>query len=103
MHEILPLLLPAFIAGIITFLAPCTFPLVPGYIGFISGNSAKELQDPKRYPQAQKRAFKNGLMYVLGFSLVFILLGSIFGAVGSLLFAYRPILTKIGGVFVIFF
>lgn len=103
MSETFSLLLPAFIAGIMTFLAPCTFPLVPGYIGFISGSSAKELKDPKKYPQAHKRAVKNGFMYVLGFSLVFILLGSIFGAFGSLLFQYRPLLTKIGGACIIFF
>jgi cytochrome c biogenesis protein CcdA len=42
------LIIPAFIAGLLTFLAPCTLPLVPGYLGFISGVSAKDLQDPIR-------------------------------------------------------
>ena len=41
----LSLIIPAFIAGILTFLAPCTLPLVPGYLGFISGVSTNDLQN----------------------------------------------------------
>ncbi len=42
------LLIPSFIAGLLTFFAPCTLPLVPGYLGFISGVSLRELNDPSR-------------------------------------------------------
>lgn len=97
------LILPAFIAGILTFLAPCTLPLVPGYLAFIGGASAADLQDPAKAPYIRKRIFLNGVMYVIGFSLVFILMGSIFGAAGSLLAQYRLWLSRIGGAFVIFF
>jgi len=101
--EITSLIIPAFIAGILTFLAPCTLPLVPGYLAFISGVSAKDLAIPERAAGARKRIFMNGVMYVIGFSIVFILLGSLFGLAGSFLAQYRIWLSRIGGAFVIFF
>lgn len=97
------LLIPAFIAGILTFLAPCTLPLVPGYLGFISGVSSGDLQDPTRAAIARRRIFFNGVRYVIGFSVVFIVFGSLFGLGGSALVQYRTWLSRIGGIFVIFF
>ncbi|MBI4160214.1 sulfite exporter TauE/SafE family protein [Candidatus Wolfebacteria bacterium] len=97
------LIIPAFIAGILTFLAPCTLPLVPGYLGFISGVSANDLQDPVKTKSARRKIFFNGVLYVLGFSLVFIVLGSLFGLGGAALIKYRLWLSRLGGIFVIFF
>jgi cytochrome c-type biogenesis protein len=97
------LIIPAFIAGILTFLAPCTLPLVPGYLGFISGVSTNDLQDPRRSRSARRKIFLNGVLYVIGFSLVFIMLGSLFGLGGATLVKYRIWLSRIGGVFIIFF
>jgi cytochrome c-type biogenesis protein len=97
------LIIPAFIAGILTFLAPCTFPLVPGYLGFISGVSAQDLQDPLKSKSARRKIFLNGLLFVVGFSFIFILLGSLFGLGGSALAQYRIWLSRIGGIFVILF
>ncbi len=97
------LVIPAFIAGILTFLAPCTLPLVPAYLGFISGASAKDLQDPEKLRHIRKRVILNGLFYVLGFSLVFISLGVVFGVGGVALAKYQTLLTRIGGVFIIIF
>lgn len=95
--------LSAFIAGIITFLAPCTLPLVPGYLSFISGSSISDLQDPAKAQGARLKIFLNGLFYVIGFSAVFILFGVLFGLGGSIFFEFRDILIKIGGAFVILF
>jgi cytochrome c-type biogenesis protein len=103
MPDALSLTLPAFIAGILTFLAPCTLPLVPAYLAFISGASAKELQDPERLPKIRRKVFLNGLFYVIGFSLVFISLGVLFGVGGAALIAYQSVLEKIGGGFIVFF
>lgn len=97
------LIIPAFIAGILTFLAPCTLPLVPGYLGFISGVSTNDLQDPTKAKIARGKIFLNGVLYVIGFSLVFIILGSLFGLGGAALIKYRLWFSRIGGVFVIFF
>ena len=97
------LIIPTFIAGLITFLAPCTLPLVPGYLGFISGVSLKDLRDPEKAKKARLKIFINGLLYVIGFSAVFIVLGSLFGLGGQALAKYRVLFAQIGGVFVIFF
>ncbi|MEK7542548.1 MAG: cytochrome c biogenesis protein CcdA [Patescibacteria group bacterium] len=85
-------IISAFFAGIVTFLAPCTFPLVPGYLSFISGTG-----------KTRSKIFFNSVLYVIGFSAVFILFGSLFGLGGSIFFQYRDILAKLGGLFVILF
>lgn len=97
------LIIPAFIAGILTFLAPCTLPLVPAYLGFISGVSAKDLQDPLTAKTAKRKIFLNGFLFILGFSSVFIILGTVAGFFGQILFGYRIWLSRIGGIFVILF
>lgn len=103
MPDAFSLLLPAFIAGLLTFLAPCTLPLLPAYLGFISGASAKEFQNPTFRQSIRRHVFFNGLFYVVGFSSVFILLGILFGLGGAVLIGYQDVLQKIGGVFVLFF
>lgn len=102
MEIILSKAIPAFIAGIITFFAPCTLPLVPGYLGFISGVSLDELEN-KDSKEIKKKVLINSALFVLGFTVVFILLGTIFGIFGSILSDFRIWLSRIGGVFVILF
>src|SRR3989344_3063397 len=97
------LIIPAFIAVILTFLAPCTLPLVPGYLGFISGVSVQDLQDTLKAKSARRKIFLNGFLFVVGFSFILILLGSLFGLGGSALVQYRIWLSRIGGIFVILF
>jgi len=97
------LIIPAFIAGIITFFAPCTLPLVPGYLAFIGGVSLKDIQSGQKKSDAKKQIIKNALFYVFGFSIIFIVLGTIFGIAGVALAHYRLYLTKIGAVLIIFF
>lgn len=97
------LVIPAFIAGLFMFFAPCTLPLVPGYLAFISGVSVMELQNPETTQRARRTVFMNGVMYVFGFSAVFIVLGMLFGLGGAALVHYRELLARIGGVFIIFF
>lgn len=94
------LIIPSFIAGILTFLAPCTLPLIPAYLSFISGTSVSEA---KKDAKTRARVFLNGVFYVVGFSAVFILLGSLFGLGGSAFLQYRFILTRLGGIFIILF
>jgi len=99
----LVLIIPSFIAGLLTFLAPCMLPLVPAYLSFISGASAADLRNPEKAPGAWFKVFLNGLFYVLGFSVVFIILGSLFGLGGAAFLQYRPLITRFGGALVIFF
>lgn len=99
----LSLVIPSFIAGLLTFLAPCTLPLVPGYLGFISGVSLEDLNDPTKTKKIRWKIFQNGLFFIVGFSAVFILLGTLAGLGGRALFPYRIWLARIGGIFVILF
>ncbi len=99
----LTLVIPTFIAGVLTFLAPCTLPLVPGYLGFISGVSTAELTKCIECKTAKRKILMNGFLYVLGFSTIFILFGLLFGLGGAALFKYKAMLTRIGGLFVIIF
>lgn len=96
----LGLIIPAFIAGILTFLAPCTFPLVPGYLGFISGTSLGTMKDGATNGHVRAKMLKSGLFFVLGFSAVFIVLGSLAGFGGRFLIPYKVYLSRISGVLV---
>ncbi|MDA2936154.1 cytochrome c biogenesis protein CcdA [Patescibacteria group bacterium AH-259-L05] len=103
MNEAIPLIIPAFIAGILTFLAPCTLPLVPAYLGFISSVSIHDLKNPLKSKKAKKKIFTNGLFFVIGFSAIFIFFGIAAGLVGQALVPYRIWLTRIAGILVIVF
>jgi cytochrome c-type biogenesis protein len=90
-------LLVAFAAGMLSFLSPCVLPLVPSYIGFLTGMSLPEMSDRRR------AALGHALLFVLGFSLVFILLGASATALGRALKYYQQWLQRIGGVLIIAF
>jgi cytochrome c-type biogenesis protein len=93
----------SFVAGLLMFLAPCTLPLVPAYLGFISGVSSKELTDSQTSRYARRKIVLNGFFFVLGFSIVFILFGILASILGQTLVQYQSVVTKIGGVLIIFF
>jgi len=97
------LVAPVFIAGLLTFLAPCTLPLVPGYLGFVSGVSLDDLKNPEKARRARWKIFLNGLTFMTGFSVIFILFGALAGFFGAAVAPYRIWLSRIGGIFVILF
>lgn len=68
----------ALLAGLVSFLSPCVLPLVPGYLGYVSGLSGADLQDQRR-----GRMFAGIGLFVLGFSVVFVLIGAVFGQLGA--------------------
>ncbi|MFC8304447.1 cytochrome c biogenesis CcdA family protein [Specibacter sp. NPDC057265] len=68
----------ALLAGLVSFLSPCVLPLVPGYLGYVSGLSGADLQDQRR-----GRMFAGIALFVLGFSVVFVLMGAVFGQLGA--------------------
>ncbi len=98
-----PSTLWAFVAGVLMFLAPCTLPLLPAYLVFISGASVNDLADPKLKNKIRARVLRNGFLYGLGFAVVFITLGLLVGVVGGALVPWRKVLIRLGGAFVIFF
>jgi len=87
----------AFGAGVASFLSPCVLPLIPSYVTFITGMTLDDL------PRARRTAFVHALLFVLGFSLVFLALGASATLIGRLLFTYRVWISRVGGVLVLAF
>lgn len=98
-----PLFVGAFVAGMLMFLAPCTLPIVPGYLAFMAGIPLQALRDPSQRKHAQAVVVRNAAAFCLGFSTVFILLGASAGALGALLGEWRLILSQFGGAIIILF
>ena len=89
----------AFLAGLASFLSPCVFSLVPAYVGYLGGRAAGgESAASNRWITVS-----HGLAFVLGFSLVFVILGVAVSAAGGLLYDLRAYLAKIGGIIVVIF
>ena len=97
----LPLPLAAFVAGLLSFLSPCVLPLVPGYVSLISGVGAEQVADQEQ--RVLRTVMVNSLMFIFGFSLVFIALGAVATGVGQVTRQYYPILTRIAGIVIILF
>ena len=87
----------AFAAGLLSFLSPCVLPLVPSYVGFLTGMTLPEMEARRRI------ALLHALLFVAGFSLVFILLGASATALGRALNYYQVWLQRVGGVLIIAF
>jgi cytochrome c-type biogenesis protein len=100
----LPLTLAAFVAGLISFLSPCVLPLVPGYVSMISGASVDDLRNPAAQNQKKiSSVMLNSLMFILGFTIVFVMLGAAATTVGSMLRQYKSLMAQIAGVVIILF
>ncbi len=91
----------ALIAGVISFASPCVLPIVPGYLSFITGLGLDQLTSQEHRSRVLKVASVNSALFVIGFSIVFVLLGASATAVGNLLREHLDILGKIAGVIII--
>jgi cytochrome c-type biogenesis protein len=91
----------AFFAGLTSFLSPCVLPLVPGYLSMISGVGLEELKVPQA--NLMRRVMVNSVVFILGFSVVFIALGLAATGVGQVLGMYKHTLARIAGVVIIIF
>ena len=85
----LPLAAGAFVAWVLMFLAPCTLPIVPGYLAFIGGE--------------RRCVVRNAVAFVLGFSAIFVLLGAAAGLFGIVVGAWRYEWARVGGVIIVLF
>ncbi len=97
----LPLPIAAFVAGLISFLSPCVLPLVPGYVSLISGVGVEELKSQET--QLLRKVMLNSAAFILGFSVVFIMLGAISTEVGQLMARHKSLLAQVAGVVIILF
>jgi cytochrome c-type biogenesis protein len=99
----------ALLAGLISFLSPCVLPLVPGYLGYVSGMVGQTPASEKQGTDGQvaakspkSRVLAGTALFVAGFSLVFVSFGSAFGALGHLFYGANGLLVqRILGVFVV--
>lgn len=97
-------LVMAFFAGLLTFLSPCILPLIPAYISFITGVSIDDLvSSGEEKSKMTKRIFLEMILFILGFSLVFILLGASASYFGKSVLSHLKLLRVIGGILVIVF
>ncbi len=90
-------LLIAFGAGLLSFLSPCVLPLVPSYVTFITGMNLEDLQ------QSKKNTLIHALLFVAGFTLIFLALGAGATVFGQLMLRYRDVIARVGGALIIVF
>src|SRR3989344_4482252 len=92
------LIIGAFLGGLVSFLAPCVLPIIPGFLAYLAGTSTVET-GPKR-----KEIFINSIFFVIGFSVVFAILGVLLNTLlENIAYDVQTWLSRIGGVMIIFF
>lgn len=92
----------SFLAGIIAFLSPCVLPLMPGYLSVVTRLSYKDLSESENLPKFS-RVVVPSVVFVLGFSTVFISLGAFSSHLGSMISSNRIFLLRLSGIFIILF
>ncbi len=94
-------ILAALIAGLVSFLSPCVLPLVPPYLVYMAGTSLERFADRETEPRVRRETVIAALLFVAGFSTVFVALGASASVIGSLIRAYSEPLSIIAGVIII--
>ncbi len=93
----------AFLAGLVSFLSPCVLPLVPGYISIISGSSLDQLKAQEKDSALFRTVLMNSIMFIIGFSITFILLGATATWIGQVFLRRRRLLGQLAGLILIVF
>lgn len=93
--------LAALIAGLISFLSPCVLPLVPPYLVFLAGTSLERFADKEPEPRVKRETVLAAVLFVLGFTTVFVALGASASVIGSLIRAYSGPLATVAGIVII--
>ena len=95
----------AFAAGVVSFASPCVLPLAPGYLSYVTGLTGAEIAGEERggttTVAVKSRVLLGSVLFVLGFSVVFVSYGLLFGGLGSLLLEYQAVISRVLGVIVI--
>lgn len=92
----------AFLAGLVSFLSPCVLPVVPSYVAFVSGMTLEELRDGT-VPGARRAAVLHSLLFVIGFTAIFMSLGLVATALGAPIAQALPWMARVGGVVLVVF
>ena len=93
----------AFTAGLLSFVSPCVLPLVPSYVSYITGLSVEELTNVETRGRFRRAIMLNSLLFIGGFSAVFIAFGASATLIGQALFTYQDLIRKLGGILIIVF
>lgn len=93
----------AFLAGILSFLSPCVLPLVPSFITYLTGLSFADLQEEHPTHLVMQRTIIHSLLFISGFTIVFVLLGASATFIGGFLREHMALMRKIGGVLIVLF
>lgn len=93
--------LAALIAGLVSFLSPCVLPLVPPYLVYLAGASLERFEAREAEPRVKREMVMAAVLFVLGFSTVFVALGASASVVGSLIRAYSQPLSIVAGIIII--
>jgi cytochrome c-type biogenesis protein len=96
-------LIAAFSAGLLSFVSPCVLPLVPSYVSYITGLSVEQLTDAAERNRFRKAIVLNSLLFIAGFSAVFVAFGASASLIGQALLTYQEHVRRIGGIIVIVF
>ncbi|MCX5723358.1 MAG: cytochrome c biogenesis CcdA family protein [Nitrospirae bacterium] len=96
-------LLAAFSAGLLSFVSPCVLPLVPSYISYITGLSIEQLTDATVRSKFKKSIIVNALLFIAGFTAVFVSFGASASFIGQALMTYQDHIRRIGGILIIIF
>src|SRR6202161_3877733 len=91
----------ALIAGMLSFLSPCVLPLVPPYLVYLTGTSLERFADAQATPRVRRETIFAALLFVLGFSTVFVALGASASAIGAELRGYSGELAIVAGFIII--
>lgn len=87
----------AYVAGLASFLSPCVFPLVPGYLSYLAGTAGSQLQDDRPLESQRWKVALHAVFFVLGFSLIFVALGATASSLGDYLRTHQVIVRQIAG------
>ena len=93
----------AFVAGLLSFLSPCVLPLIPSYITYITGISFSDLKEEHTSKQVRTKTIVHSLLFIAGFTFVFMALGASATYIGSFLQERMDLIRKIGGLLIIVF
>ena len=98
--SLLPAILIAALAGLLSFLSPCVLPIVPPYLAYMGGVSVSDMEDEAA---SRRRVLLAAMFFVLGLSTVFLLLGFAFSAIGRIFLQFQDWFTIMAGIVVMFF
>ena len=93
----------ALVAGILTYLSPCLLPMIPAFIAYITGISFADFRDESKRGEVRRKTITHALLFIAGFSLIFIMLGLTATLLGKALFHYQKFIRIAGGTLIMLF